>query len=117
MFKKPPISVDELISRMKEVGISNDDVEKFQNWIDDNGFEYDGVKEEIGIDKEESMLIDCFRDELKDERIFDMVKGIMDNTIIFTKAVDYMLGKYYETCGINDYYDGNNIGKFSLFLN
>eukprot|EP01084_Bolivina_argentea_P269465 457995_1 len=130
MFRKPPISVDELISRMKDVGIANDDVEKFQNWIDENGYDYDIVKEDVQGDKEDSELMDCFIDELKDERIFDIVKAIIDNASISTKTVDYILGKYaspktidyilgkyYETCGINAYYDENSNGKFSLFLN
>eukprot|EP01084_Bolivina_argentea_P269466 457996_1 len=106
-----PTNVDALLSCMKQMGISNDDVEKFQDEIYDAEYSIAFMNEDVR-DKKQSLLFAFFKHELGSKSIFYDVKAIMNGT-----TIDYLLGKYYETCGINDYYDKNNNGKFSLFLN
>eukprot|EP01084_Bolivina_argentea_P030430 56394_1 len=100
IHKKPPTTINELKSRMRAMGVSDNNIEKFHDQIDDGYYDIESIKEDIS-DREQSILFDLFRDKLKDEKTFDIVKAIMDNT----KTVDYLLGKYYEACGINNYYD------------
>eukprot|EP01084_Bolivina_argentea_P226909 383219_1 len=50
-----------------------------------------------------------------DTAMHDIAKVILNGTA--DGRIDHLLGKYYETCGKKDYFDENNNGKFSLFLN
>eukprot|EP01084_Bolivina_argentea_P068042 123824_1 len=89
-----PCSVDELKSVMKAMGVSEGNLEKFQDEIDDCDYNLESIKEDIS-DKEQSMLFDFFRDELENEHIYDIVKDIMDGRQ-HSKTLDYLLRIYYQ---------------------
>eukprot|EP01083_Nonionella_stella_P224891 800113_1 len=74
-----PKTIEDLKKQMKALGVSEENNIKFQDEIDDADHDIESIKEDIS-DREQSMLVDFFRDELKDEKIYDIVKSIMDGT-------------------------------------
>eukprot|EP01084_Bolivina_argentea_P309079 534590_1 len=75
-----PQSINELKERMKAIAVSDADLDKFQDELDDADHDWESVKEDIR-DKEQSMLLDFFRDNLDGgEKIYNYVKAIMDGT-------------------------------------
>eukprot|EP01084_Bolivina_argentea_P050969 93763_1 len=81
-----PKTIEDLKKQMKALGVSEENNIKFQDEIDDADHDIESIKEDIS-DREQSMLVDFFRDELKDEKIYDIVKSIMDGTS-YTAAPD-----------------------------
>eukprot|EP01084_Bolivina_argentea_P184379 317999_1 len=105
---EPPRSINELISRLKSVGITDDHLNQFQDAMNENGFGIEEIKEDIN-EQQDSQLFEICRDDLRAKVIYDIVKVIMDGSSV-TKAliIDYSLQNtayLLEKCDINDYYD------------
>ncbi len=73
-----PTTYEQLKKQMRLMGFSTHNMHLFQDEIDDAEHDIESIKEDIS-DREQSMLLDFFRDELNDEKIFDVVKSIMEN--------------------------------------
>eukprot|EP01084_Bolivina_argentea_P136009 239569_1 len=106
-----PTTIDGILSRMTDMGISSAIVNKFEDEIDDSEYDISIIQEDIS-DEKQSLVLQFFKDTVGSASMFYIVKAIINGTMI-----DYLLGKYYESCGIPDYYDENNDGKFVQFLN
>eukprot|EP01084_Bolivina_argentea_P238014 399890_1 len=74
-----PKTIKDLKTQMKALGVSEKNLIKFQDEIDEADHDIGSIKEDIS-DKKQSLLVDFFRDDLKDEKIWDIVKSIMDGT-------------------------------------
>eukprot|EP00486_Rosalina_sp_Unknown_P005103 CAMPEP_0201570448 /NCGR_PEP_ID=MMETSP0190_2-20130828/12727_1 /ASSEMBLY_ACC=CAM_ASM_000263 /TAXON_ID=37353 /ORGANISM="Rosalina sp." /LENGTH=564 /DNA_ID=CAMNT_0047994011 /DNA_START=35 /DNA_END=1726 /DNA_ORIENTATION=+ len=74
--------------------LDNDGNGKFQNWVEDNGFDTDGIEEEFNVDADESTLGDVDNDfpcvkgkELSTEDIIAILKRCWTDPNAFTNEV------------------------------
>eukprot|EP01084_Bolivina_argentea_P009659 18023_1 len=92
-----PNGISELKQRMKLLGVSDVDLDKFQDEFDDAEYDIDSIKEDIKH-RDQSFLLDFFRENLDGgKEIYDIVKSIMDGQQYEAKKtfIDNML-QYIE---------------------
>eukprot|EP01084_Bolivina_argentea_P104285 186742_1 len=68
-------------------GLGTEDVESFMEELETNDYDYDAVVEDVG-DKEQSMLLDFFRDILHDEKLFDVLVDTLEGKKIPKQKIE-----------------------------
>eukprot|EP01084_Bolivina_argentea_P298094 513644_1 len=119
-----PQSINELKSRLKSVGITDDHLQKFQDAMKENGFDIDDIIEDI-TDQENSQLFKICRDDMRAQAIYDIVKHIMyvlpvTKTLIMDYSIQnssYLLEKYYESYPYERLSDDFHIVKWEHIAN
>eukprot|EP01084_Bolivina_argentea_P190439 327260_1 len=71
---------------LRDRGVSDDDIESFMEELESNEYDYDAVIEDVS-DREQSMLLDFFRDELENEELFEILLATIQNKPIETKPI------------------------------
>ena len=72
--------IAKVVERLKQRGVTEDHCNQFTNELEENEYDYDALLEDVS-DKEQSMLLDFFRDTLDDIELFDkLVAAIKEET-------------------------------------